>query len=760
MIIICPNNIKKKYLKDSKLHDYKFYDLNTIKEKIYFKIDDLALYETIKKYKVKPAIALKMLDSLYYIDKNYEEPKLNKLFELKTYLEDNNLLIYDPCFLKTLSDEIIIEGYYYDLELEKIINILKQHTKVTYKAPERKYELKEIYEFADIEAEVRFVAEQILELLSKKVDINKIHIVNYNNDYIVIAERVFSLFKIPFNLNKNNSLTQFKITKEFLKMISTSTLKVKELEPILKELSLKYKDDEKLNLIIKVLNKYYKVEESIADLYDILYFELKQLSIKKEKYLNVVNFDKNLEIYGDDEYVFALSNNEGLNPIICKDNDYLKDDLKHILGISTSYDQNQVLEQEFLNKLSNIKNLILTYKLKCADNKFIVSSILENLTVKKYQFKNNALNYNKYLYEKLKPYNNEYKEIEFEDLKVYLDNKLNLSYSSMDQFFRCQFRFFLNNILRIEPSEETMATKIGSMFHKILERTLKANYQDYEKIIDEETANFLSSNIKEKFYGQKLKKEVLKIIERLKEREKISDFKNAFFEQFLILEKNSKLNIKVLGFVDKILLFNDGINNYVIVIDYKTGTVSTDLTKIKDGFNMQLLTYLYLIKNTNKIPNAKLAGAYIEHILDELKNAEAGKTYEEIEKSNNRLEGLTIKDKQIIEHIDNNYEINSFIKGIKVKNDGEFYNYSKVYTEEEFDILLKYIDENIDKVITAIEICDFKINPKRYITAKPSDIIGCEFCPFKEICYVNAKDIVILNETTMEEILGDENELD
>ena len=61
---------------------------------------------------------------------------------------------------------------------------------------------------------------------------------------------------------------------------------------------------------------------------------------------------------------------------------------------------------------------------------------------------------------------------------------------------------------------------------------------------------------------------------------------------------------------------------------------------------------------------------------------------------------------------------------------------------------------------SVIENCDFKINPKRYITAKPSDIIGCEFCPFKEICYVNAKDIVILNETTMEEILGDENELD
>jgi ATP-dependent helicase/DNAse subunit B len=161
--------------------------------------------------------------------------------------------------------------------------------------------------------------------------------------------------------------------------------------------------------------------------------------------------------------------------------------------------------------------------------------------------------------------------------------------------------------------------------------------------------------------------------------------------------------------------------------------------------------YLYLIKNTKNIKNPKLAGAYIEHILDELKNAEPGKTYSEIEKGNSRLEGLTTKAKDILEHIDNNYEMSSFIKGIKVKNDGEFYNYSKVYTEEEFDKLLSIIDDNINNVITAIENCDFKINPKRYITAKPNDIIGCEFCPFKEVCYVNAKNIVILNKTTMEE---------
>ena len=97
---------------------------------------------------------------------------------------------------------------------------------------------------------------------------------------------------------------------------------------------------------------------------------------------------------------------------------------------------------------------------------------------------------------------------------------------------------------------------------------------------------------------------------------------------------------------------------------------------------------------------------------------------------------------------------------ILILKDGEFYNYSKVYTDSEFDILLSYIDDNIKKIINSIEECDFKIDPKRYITAKPSDIVGCEFCPFKEVCYVNAKDIKILKETTYEELMGDNNEVD
>ena len=754
MIIICPNDIKLEYLKDSKIHNYKFYDLKTLKEKVFFKYDDLALYEVAKKYNVKPAIALKMLENLYYIDDYYNDSKLDKLYDLKKYLISKNLIMKDDNFFVFLKDEIIIEGYEYNKELEKIIEILSRYTKVTYRELKSKYPLKEIYEFEKIDLEIRFVAENILKLVNEGTDINKIYVINSNNEYIGVIARIFSLFGIPYNLNHNKPITMFKITKEFLKFIKNSNLKIGELNEFLNELK-KYNENDILNQIINTLNKYYKLNENIKKLYEIIYFDLKNTCLKQEKFTNVVNIIENIRIFDDDSYVFAISNNE-VNAY--KDNDYLKDSEKLLIGINPSYELNAINDLKTINILSNIKNLTLSYKLHAGDNDYAINHIFDALEIKKYEFKNNSANYNKYLFANYKRYDNSYKKIDYEDLNKYLDNRLNLSYSSMDQFFKCKFRFFLNNILKIEPKEETMATKIGSMFHKILERTLKNNYENYLEIIDEEALNYLNSDVKEKFYAENLKKEAIKIIMRIKENSSKSDFKEFAFEKYFEIKLNSKMDIKLIGFADKILIFNDGINNYIIVVDYKTGSYSIDLSKIKDGFNMQLLIYLYLVTKIDFIKNPKIAGAYIDHILDELKSSEYGKTYDEI--VDTRLDGITIKNSEILSHIDEYYNINSYLKGIRVKKDGEFYSNSKVYSERDFNKLLEIVEENINKVVDSIENCDFEINPKRYAGSKPDDIVGCEFCSFKEVCYMSAKDIKMLEKSSLEEILGDDNEVD
>ena len=86
MIIICPSEVKNKYLQTNTIHQYKFYNLQEIKEKIYFKYHDLALYAITKEFQIKPAIVTEIMKSLYFINENYANKKLQKLSTIYKFL--------------------------------------------------------------------------------------------------------------------------------------------------------------------------------------------------------------------------------------------------------------------------------------------------------------------------------------------------------------------------------------------------------------------------------------------------------------------------------------------------------------------------------------------------------------------------------------------------------------------------------------------------------------------------------------------------
>ena len=91
---------------------------------------------------------------------------------------------------------------------------------------------------------------------------------------------------------------------------------------------------------------------------------------------------------------------------------------------------------------------------------------------------------------------------------------------------------------------------------------------------------------------------------------------------------------------------------------------------------------------------------------------------------------------------------------MKTTNNG-FYSYSKVISSDEIDILNKMIDKNIKEAAINIKEAKFDINPKE-INGKN---YGCEFCNYKDICYMKNDDIVSLQKP--ENIFGgDDNGMD
>ena len=68
-----------------------------------------------------------------------------------------------------------------------------------------------------------------------------------------------------------------------------------------------------------------------------------------------------------------------------------------------------------------------------------------------------------------------------------------------------------------------------------------------------------------------------------------------------------------------------------------------------------------------------------------------------------------------------------------------------------FEKISSLVDEKIDEVVESIDNVNFDINPKRI----NGELVGCQFCNFKDVCFRKEEDIVDLEYTKLEDILSD-----
>jgi len=98
--------------------------------------------------------------------------------------------------------------------------------------------------------------------------------------------------------------------------------------------------------------------------------------------------------------------------------------------------------------------------------------------------------------------------------------------------------------------------------------------------------------------------------------------------------------------------------------------------------------------------------------------------------------------------MDQNYDNSKIIKGMRVSKDGTFSRNAKVLSSEEIEKIMHITKNLIESTIENIKNNQFNINPKKDY----DKIIGCEYCQFKDICFVKNKDYQKITETSLEEI--------
>lgn len=765
---------EKKLKKQNTLEQIeKIMSFSELKENLYYRYHPLARYNLCEQYHLLPENADIILETLY--DINHDLPSINtkidKLKEMKQYLEEKNLILRNELFNGYLKNVDIKVTAPITTPLErKMVRKLQKISHVTTLASSNSTSsIPSIYEFEYMEEEVVYVAEQITILLNKGVDINKIKLYPISSDYDPIIHKIFGFFQIPYDLNRKTPLIHLQMTQEFLKLLEVHNLK-ESLEILENEYSLSNPLNRKIyNHLITIINKYLDV----AHYEPYLQYEFQITQITLHKWDNVVTTSNTLE--DTDCYYFMLGLNQDNLPKTLQDEDYLSDYEKQMLELETSRETNYHFKEILKKQIMNCNHLTITYKLKSPFQEYIPSTIIEELglTAEKGEYQFTCKKYNDYLVtqkldallkyntkdpliQKLydpsipyRTYQNNYQTVEKETLLNYLDHYLNLSYSSMDLFFRCQFRFYLNHILKIKDEwEETSSIIIGKLFHQILYEYYQKK-EDLNQIIENvTTAYFKDRNLsaKDQFYIKKYHQEIYHLVQILEEQQAMSDFNPTALEQEFSYYIEDEMKIKIMGVVDKIMTFEDGINTYIMIIDYKTGKAHNDFNKITYGLDMQLLMYDYLIQKSQKWPNSQIAGLYLQPIIKEVLPSEKGKTYQDLRYDMAKLDGYTKQEYSLIKHMDHNVEEKTYLKSIRLKSDNTFYHYSKTLTEQQLQDLRHMVEQNIQKVINSIKKADFKINPKRFQKEKTNELTGCAYCTYYDICYKNPSNIQTLKE--------------
>lgn len=761
--IICENSNKNVVLKNhmDQIINYTFLTLDQLIEALTFSVSKEAIaYISINK-NIGPKIAKMYIDKLRYESLFFKHPKLNYLKELKEELEEKGFISYDELFINYLkTTPITFVGYLETKELKFCLNLLDKNG-IKYeiyniKEPENKK--RTVYGFRNIADEARFVFNKIKELLDSGISIDNIKIGNYSDEYEYDFKRLSSYYKIPINFKAHQNILSTPIAHKLFELLELN-LSFDEISAKLKE---SFNTSPYLKKIINVINSYklYHYESKLTNA--IFKYEFALMPFNKITYENGIDLI-DIETYASqvDDYIFLIGFNLGACPKIFKDTDYFDDNLRIKLGLDTSNDLNSYAKEDILRSLNRDTNIYISYKLKSSTANFIPSFLIKDLGYDEvldnnYQFglneEEDGVVYSISLdeYNKFGTIQNEFNKSIYDINYLNYDNKFNgidvnklnehlevikLSYSSLNNYYECAFKYYLKNILNVSLITKNTSADFGTYTHEILEKSYDKNFnfenvsnEALKHIKDNLNKNNLDLTDRDLFFMGLFKDLAKKVLEFNQKYEANTEF-NAVLTEPKLIVKLDEGRLIFEGKVDKILYNKESDRTIFAVIDYKTGNnIDIDLSNLDDGMHTQLPIYYYLVKNseciTNEFNNPDLIGLYYHKIS--LKDDDL------------RLKGYTKDGASNIDIVDKEHT-GEYIDKINKLKSGMKNN--RPITIDEINYFDELVVRLLNEAYVAIRSAKFNINPK--LNKK---INACSYCDMKDICYKKYEDIIKLED--------------
>ena len=751
-IIVCNSNIKDKilmYLNNTSLiYNIKFMTMQDVMKGLYFDYGKEAIHYLSKKYHIPCEVSEMYIQNMYYIEDKKYNNKLDELLKYKKELEENKLLKIDELFIELIKNKkIIIISKDINKFENHMIEVLNRYANI--KIYDFKYDdyKHKIYEFPTIEKEIEYVAYSICELINNGVDINSIKISNIDEEYISGIKRIFGYFNIPINLPSSSHLIGTKIASIFLENYSSDINKTLD---SIKE----YKDTDIYSMIVDICNNYAFIKD-FNDVKDMVIHDLSTKLIPSKKYKNAVSLIDYKDAF--DEYVFLMNFNLKSIPKVYKDEDYIQDSIKPEY-LDSTLDKNIKEKDITIKSINSIKNLVITYKKmtptsECYPSNLVDKDLVEYPTIDiyksyskindelklgslfdklvKYGVKDDSIDALKFNYDiPYLKYDNKYHKVDINNLYKLASNKLSFSYSNIEQYYECAFKYYLNNILKLNIYEERFQAVLGTIFHHILEIGV-----DKDIDVDKEITLFLTEKYpnrvfskKETFFIENAKENIEFVLATIKKQMQLCKLNGIKKEEKVVISKDKNIQITFSGIIDKLLYREDDDKTIVAIIDYKTGnSVDIDLSYMKEGIGLQLPIYILLTKNM-EFKNIKFAGIYLQKVMPDIEKIGDKLTREDMLK----LEGYSNNDENILGEFDITYKDSQVIKGMKINKSGGF-GTKKIMSDSSFDELSSLANSKIDECISNVLDGNFDINPIQ--KSSETEITGCKYCKFKDICF-------------------------
>ncbi|XVG95711.1 PD-(D/E)XK nuclease family protein [Eubacteriales bacterium KG127] len=328
---------------------------------------------------------------------------------------------------------------------------------------------------------------------------------------------------------------------------------------------------------------------------------------------------------------------------------------------------------------------------------------------------------------------------------------IGLSPSKLEQFSRCPYKYFVN--YGIKPIEEEIAgfkgNDVGTFIHKIMEdfgrwadeNSLWGEMSDslVEDKIDSIVKDYLENEVEKNFpidgearyitaRLKALASRVCKELRDFRNESKVSKssyevkFKLSFPKEILkgeIGEYNFEdmPDIRIKGIVDRVDFVETPDGEFFTVVDYKTGQDQFSEKLVREGYSLQLFTYINAIENQygdwEEAPEG--VGVFYVKVRDEID--EKGPRPKEFQ-----FDGTTIE--IVAENIGKEY----------IKKKGRKKENESIIDQKTFNELKGIIKEKLESLCREILMGDVSISPMKI----DENNDPCKYCDYGDICRYNS----------------------